>query len=94
MQDLDGHVPSHGAPPGCCSAALEDTEDCLVGKEDLSSAGESAKLSGSARGVEDLRAAAFRYCTALHHSATLCTSALVQHVGWQHFCTVTCVLLF
>ena len=29
VQDLDGYVPSHGAPPGCCSAALEDTEHCL-----------------------------------------------------------------
>ncbi len=80
-------------PPICCSAVLEDTEDCLDCKEDLSFGGEIAKQSGSARGTEDLRAAGFRYCTALRHSAILCTSALVQHVGWQHSCTVTCVLL-
>ena len=46
--------------PICCSVALEETEGCLVGKEDLSFGGETAKQSGSARGTEDPRAAAFR----------------------------------
>lgn len=89
VQDLDVHVPSHDAPPSCCSAALEDTEDCLVGKEDLSSGGKTAKLSGSARGTEDLRAVGFRYCFApLCHIAYIspCAACRLAALLRHHFC--------